>query len=188
MSAVNHFLREEIIKIFERHHPERTWLFEKSPPKKLANAKNSFGQLIDKDEQIILLYDDTVFGSAKNGLILTTHRIYVKNHLEKPRMFAIANIQKIVFKNLITKCLIVSLKSGEQTKISLTLGDKSIFKTLEALFPILQKELSKSKKSHPSKNETTLFEPIREHHLKCPGCGAHIRPTLNMCEYCRLPV
>ncbi|HEX8832095.1 MAG TPA: hypothetical protein VF705_13055, partial [Longimicrobium sp.] len=47
------------------------------PEKKLRNAREHFP--IPATEQVIALYDDTVFGSNKDGLAVCTTGIYWKN-------------------------------------------------------------------------------------------------------------
>lgn len=52
------------------------------PLKKLNNAKASMasgmGASLDSDEEILVLYDDTLFGSAKDGALITNKKIIVK--------------------------------------------------------------------------------------------------------------
>lgn len=56
------------------------------PLKKLNNAKASMasgaGASLDHDEEILLLYDSTVFGSAKEGALITNKKIIVKQAFE----------------------------------------------------------------------------------------------------------
>lgn len=46
------------------------------PPKKLAGAREGFAPTDEARETPVLLYDGTVFGSAKRGLLLTTTALY----------------------------------------------------------------------------------------------------------------
>jgi len=61
------------------------------PIKKLKNASQAF-LFPEKDEKIILIADQTVFGSCKEGFALTEKGIYWKAHFEKA--------QKVLFKDL----------------------------------------------------------------------------------------
>ena len=47
------------------------------PKKKLDNAFKSYGKDVDEDEEeLLVLYDDTLLGSAKDGFFLTNRKIY----------------------------------------------------------------------------------------------------------------
>jgi len=61
---------------------DRLFFMEGIPPKRLANAKQSYAQGFEADEVPIFLWDDTVFGSAKDGFLLTDRRLYQKNFTE----------------------------------------------------------------------------------------------------------
>lgn len=41
------------------------------PDKKLVNARKAYADLSSDEEYVLLLYDDTVFGSAKEGFVMT---------------------------------------------------------------------------------------------------------------------
>ncbi|MGI6085696.1 MAG: hypothetical protein ACOYIF_09670, partial [Acetivibrionales bacterium] len=51
------------------------------PEKKLKNAMASYAQL-SNDEVPLLLIDDTLFGSAKDGLLMTTSNLYYSTLLK----------------------------------------------------------------------------------------------------------
>ncbi len=63
------------------------------PIKKLKNASEAF-LFPEKDEKIILIADQTVFGSCKEGFAITEKGIYWKAHFEKA--------QQVLFKELHT--------------------------------------------------------------------------------------
>jgi hypothetical protein len=61
---------------------DNLFFFDSVPPKKHQNAINTYASDLgnpNSDEAVVWLYDDTVFGSAKDGFILTTRRIYYRN-------------------------------------------------------------------------------------------------------------
>lgn len=69
------------------------------PNKKLNNAIKSYANI--NNETVLCLIDDTVFGSAKVGLILTDRAIYMKDSIEKNKLFCpLKNIKNVLFKNL----------------------------------------------------------------------------------------
>lgn len=78
-------LKNSVFEIFKQagYVIDNFYLFDHIPPKKLKNAAKSYASALGDDETVIFLYDDTVGGSAKNGFVLTTKRLYSKNDLEK---------------------------------------------------------------------------------------------------------
>ncbi len=49
------------------------------PPRKLHNARAVHAAHLGPDETVAVLYDDTFFGSAKDGFLLTPRRLCWKN-------------------------------------------------------------------------------------------------------------
>ncbi len=82
------------------------------PEDKLANAINTYAEGVI-DDQVIALYDDTLFGSAKEGFIITTAGIYWKDMLFDPLSINFSSISsaKVVHKKK-DKVLIVEYQSG----------------------------------------------------------------------------
>lgn len=64
------------------------------PAKKLANALKSMAPGVREDE-VILLIDSTVFGSASDGMLLTREALHVKNIAESARRAPIAAIKSV---------------------------------------------------------------------------------------------
>ena len=49
------------------------------PPAKEAAARAAHAAHLPESEPVLVLYDDTAFGSAKNGFVITAERICWKN-------------------------------------------------------------------------------------------------------------
>lgn len=64
------------------------------PMDKLKNASKSF-LFPAKKEKILLICDQSLFGSCKEGFALTEHAIYWKAHLEKAHRIAYPDLQSI---------------------------------------------------------------------------------------------
>jgi hypothetical protein len=64
------------------------------PDKKLNNAISSYG-FQSKTKDVILLIDDTVFGSAKDGLLITDHHICAKEAFESPWQISLDTISSV---------------------------------------------------------------------------------------------
>ena len=65
------------------------------PQKKLKNVKESYAREMVPDEDEVLLIDDTVFGSAKDGALFTQRAIYGHNPLEKPWRCAYQDLKEV---------------------------------------------------------------------------------------------
>ncbi|MBI6874760.1 helix-hairpin-helix domain-containing protein [Clostridium aciditolerans] len=65
---------ETIKEICKRHECDDLYFYENIPLKKLRNARESFK--IPKTSAIIALYDNTIFGSCKDGLAICSDGLY----------------------------------------------------------------------------------------------------------------
>ena len=65
------------------------------PLKKINNAIDSYGNSDIRPEDVMILLDDSVFGSAKDGVLLTKDFIFAKLSSNKPVFFKIDNIKTI---------------------------------------------------------------------------------------------
>lgn len=64
--------------------PGKLYYYPHIPLDKLTVAGASFGQGVESDEPVALLYDNTLFGKCDNGVLLTLKRICWCNLLEEP--------------------------------------------------------------------------------------------------------
>lgn len=64
------------------------------PARKLEGAISSYAPRVSPSEVIVLL-DDTLFGGAREGLLVTGDAIYCKQKFENPRRFAIGTIERV---------------------------------------------------------------------------------------------
>ncbi|MGL4655741.1 MAG: hypothetical protein ACRCWM_07650 [Sarcina sp.] len=67
------------------------------PSKKLDNAINTFALGIERKD-VVALYDSTLFGSAKEGVVFTESKLYCKTTLEKPMKIWYEDIEKLSIK------------------------------------------------------------------------------------------
>lgn len=67
------------------------------PHGKLHGALSSFIPAGVSPNDVLLLIDDTVFGSAKEGLALTATHLYCKQIMDAPKQFPLNTIQSIHF-------------------------------------------------------------------------------------------
>ena len=172
-------LRSEINDIFMRPGPaERLYVFDNIPPKLLKNATESFAPKIGTDEAIILLYDDTLFSSGKDGFILTTKVLYYKNFTESSSAVKIENIIDMTIERAGLQKNIIVNTSFSKLKINLTSTQNkdAVFNVLNGVVGLFQ---SKTSSSSSNADQADNNEP-----LICRGCGAREFNLANICEYC----
>lgn len=76
---------EGILELLRQHlgAPEDLYVAPAIPEKKARNARQVHG--IGPDEQIVAIFDNTVFGSAEEGFVVTNRRFCWKESYEEPR-------------------------------------------------------------------------------------------------------
>ena len=68
------------------------WMAPDIPPEKLRGALSDYGRGVDP-EDVVVLYDGTVFGSAKDGALFLSDRLVAQtNDLEAPRTIRYAEV------------------------------------------------------------------------------------------------
>lgn len=130
MTDLSVFLNQHpALKLLQRD--DTVYLAPNIPTHKLNNALNAYADTKVSPEQVILLIDDTVFGSAKDGLLLTTTDLYIKEGFGKSRTIALNKINSIVLK---PEFLTNPIHINAQPFVQLAQPSKS---TLKALCEIL---------------------------------------------------
>ena len=176
---INNDIKNKIfeISLHEGPVPDNMFLFEHIPPKKFKNAIKKYASSLGVDETVILLHDGTVMGSAKNGCILTSKRLYGKSMLEKA---GTADVNDIISMSLDRNDISVKTK-GEEFKIYVcpTPKDGNI-----ALLNILYKTIKLLRNEAVGEVTRVLHTP-EDQILKCTGCGANNDSNASYCEYCK---
>ncbi|NEN75232.1 hypothetical protein F9B74_02670 [Pelistega sp. NLN82] len=94
--------------------------YETFPVKKFENAKKSYAQGIEEDEELLFLFDITLFGSATDGMIITNKKIYFKDFLEDPECIDYVEIDKIIDRKISDEeCEMTLCHKGKATKIKI---------------------------------------------------------------------
>ena len=172
--------RNEIRTIFNRFNPDNTALFNNINQNKLDNARASFGQNIKADEEIIYLRDDTLFGSAKDGYIVTTKAIHGKPFLEQPLFINYEDIQDITYDK--TK-IVVQCKGNATYQFPLSTRCKKSTPLLNEMIAYLKKEGLTGQMVETSREAVVNGQVVRVEN-RCLGCGAPPQPQGKFCEYC----
>jgi len=184
-TVINESLKNNILTICNREgNIDKFYVFDNIPQNILPKAIKSYAKTMDLNEMIIFLYDDTVFGSAKEGFILTDKRFYCKNVAESGNFVNISEINNISFKKgVLTSTIIINVSSVE-IKFNITQIQER-----QALFNVLNKtiELLKNNKSGSVTNITAVQTPVMRSPI-CEGCGARNTDYAQRCEYCDSPL
>lgn len=103
------------------------YCYSKSPKvlKKFENAITTY-VVLDEGERPILCYDNTIFGSAKEGCIVTSKCIHIHNSFSKPQKFYFDEIKNITLQGTSAKTLFINNFEIQTTTLS-TLEAKTIF-------------------------------------------------------------
>lgn len=81
-------------------NPKWEWLYDRVypypniPRSKLEGAISSYAPNVSPDEVLVLL-DDTLFGGAKEGLLVTNNAIYCKHKFDSPKRVAFDAIKRV---------------------------------------------------------------------------------------------
>ncbi len=93
-------MEEEIQEILATYrssiNDDKIFVHPHIPPKKLTNAVSEFGGN-DGMADVLALIDNTVFGNAKDGLLLTRSALHVHNMLEAPFHLLLSDIKDVQF-------------------------------------------------------------------------------------------
>lgn len=85
-------VKQAILDFTEGEIRNRIFVTPDIPVKKLTAARSQF---VTRDDEVIVLYDDTVFGSGKDGIAITENYIYAKQLWEIPKSIKISSIRSI---------------------------------------------------------------------------------------------
>lgn len=86
----------EMRDIYRKYRLDNSRIFHDGeiPERKLSNALNAYAKEIVPDEVLILI-DDTVFGGAKEGMLLSKKGLHSHSKFEQPRFIEISQIERI---------------------------------------------------------------------------------------------
>lgn len=117
MNNINVFIKENIKKV----SPKNIFISPEIPEKKLNNAIKSFG-CEDNHKAILAIYDNTIFGSAKDGIVFTGEKILYKASFEEKIEIYYDNFESVEYIKNITvtekgkekkeEYIIITLKDG----------------------------------------------------------------------------
>ena len=121
MNNVNTFLKENLPSV-----SKNVFVAPGIPEKKLNNVAKAFN-VADNLNAVLAIYDNTVFGSAKDGIVFTGEKLVIKETFESPYDVFYNNIEAVEYiedvtvndkgKEKRTESVSLILKSGEVKKL-----------------------------------------------------------------------
>lgn len=121
MSNVNTFLKENLSSV-----SKNVFVAPGIPEKKLNNVAKAFN-VVDNLNTVLAIYDNTVFGSAKDGIVFTGEKLVIKEAFESPYDLFYSNIEAVEYiedvtvndkgKEKRTESVSLKLKNGEVKRI-----------------------------------------------------------------------
>ncbi len=96
MTSLYHYIHNNPVTT-TLNQDDAVYIAPNIPHGKLHGALSSFIPAGTNPNDVLLLIDDTVFGSAKEGLALTATHLYCKQIMDAPKQFALTTIQSIHF-------------------------------------------------------------------------------------------
>jgi hypothetical protein len=173
---INDELKHELKKAFTpASGVKEVTLFDAIPPKKLKNATSSYASSMGSDETIVALCDSTVFGSAKEGFLLTSKHVYSKAIMEKPSSTEVGDIIDVLLGGSPLN-IHVATEYGT-TKIDTPARSEAVIH--KALCDAI-KLLGGLK----SLGTATVEGAPSNQDVQCLGCGAVSNGNAKFCEYC----
>lgn len=179
-------VREAILAYTKGQSRHRIYIEEDIPLKKLEAARSKY---VEGDDKIIVLVDDTVFGSGKDGICVGEEHLYVKQLLEKPKSFPIKSIRSLAskaksFSSLeihINDDLFVSLSQIDKEEHGYLMG---ILKAAQrGAKPPVEKSEPKSKSTRqPSSSPAAPTKNVAIMH--CSECNATLLTAAKFCPEC----
>jgi len=168
-------IKKKILEIVaqEGGTPIGLYLFENIPPKKLNNAIKAYASSLGGDETVIMLYDGTILGSAKEGFVLTSKRLY-SNAIGKVVIIDITDIISII---KLTNSKEIGVKTSNgifeiNTHVSfMDFYSKLLNTTIKLLNPA-------------SVSAADVSQTGRKYEPRCKFCGAGNENNNATCEYC----
>lgn len=125
---LQHFIQQFPFKVDLFNCPQ-LYLAPHIPFKKIKGAQSYLPQAMIPDEMVLLL-DDTLFGSAKIGLCMTDHAIFHKVDFENTRVYFFKEIQHVECQwGVLTHSIILN----RQHELNLTQPDKRSMQVLADL-------------------------------------------------------
>lgn len=123
------------------------------PEKKLSAALASYGSKIDAQDVLVLI-DDTVFGGAKEGIVISKDKLALKALMDSPRLFHLPFVQSIAMKK---RALLVN---GNEIVQLTQLGQGELGEFFEEVTRLLALRADDASEASEAVPTTTQQQPV----------------------------
>lgn len=137
------------LSLAERLGLERVYVRPHIPQKKLSAALESYGANMGADEVLVLI-DDTLFGGAKEGVLMGERKLAIKMLLDTPRLFFWRHMDSLVVEK--SDLFVNSRKVGTFTQV----GEKE----LGEFFSVINEALSDARHGLAAQTVVTVAPPV----------------------------
>ncbi len=135
----------EIVRNYRARIMDKNIFFKPNiPDRKLNNVINSYAMGV-RPSQALMLIDNTVFGNAKDGALLTPNALYAHNITEKPFRVELAGLSTVGFVEGMTSVLLVNDRRFLETNLPEKYNMRLIMEMLREIIEVF----------HPSNTDTT---------------------------------
>lgn len=168
MSGINQFLKENLVESIEGIH-----LAPNIPEKKINNAIGSF-KFKGNMNSIIALYDSTVFGSGKDGMLFTGEKMIYKAIFSDPIEVAYQSIRNVEHKIKVekkdngkeVKTEWIVLDYGKDDSFKIEAESSCDYEKLTAIIASAAKDFDEYKEEDQMLTISSLSEELKVAYLK----------------------
>lgn len=141
---VNDTFKASVMDVYNQHEKiDDLFMFEQIPQQKLQNAVSNFAPSWSNDEIAILLYDNTPDGNCKDGILLTSKRLYCKDG-NSTRVAALSSINKMTGEYRLFSAKITIALYNKKTDINIAVSKSRT--PAKTLFNLLYQSIKFAKK------------------------------------------
>ena len=178
-----------VMKFTEGNFRNRVFVAPDIPAKKLANAQSKY---ITRNDPIVVLIDDTLFGSAKDGLAISENYVYAKGTLGDIKSVKISSIRSVSSQS--NKLGSLDIYFGGNLIVTLSTIDKAdhdfVIGILKAAYAASKsgENSTPAKVSKSSKSVAAEPKPKNSNSVKamvaCSECSANLPAGAKFCLEC----
>ncbi len=142
------------------------------PPKKLHRVRKTHSINLTPGEPVLVLFDDTVFGGAQEGFILTPQRLCWKNIVDRPQSVRWSALDPTTVTTAKSQVLIAGVPISFTCEAELVLRSAQAFREIAALISYSGAQtVPASAASARSERCTYCGLRLPDEAVHCPGCG-----------------
>lgn len=165
------------------------YLHPNIPPKKLNNCIESY---CFSGSQVDFLLDDTIWGSAKDGMAISNGKLYYKQIGEGPKVLDLGTVKKFTYEKRMLGN--IELFIDDMPFLTVTGFDKAYHDILVDMLNACAAEARRASvtevkpQSKPKSKKEPVEAPVpATETMQCAGCDAQLPSAAKFCLECGLP-